>query len=84
MMLCFQFSIIFLTLPGQTGAGWIVLSVYCEIWPRGQEMVRPLQARDPIGSSRLNMSGVQKIPVSFFHTNIYSTQMDLGMMEKPL
>ena len=69
---------------GQTGAGWIVLSVYCEIWPRGQEMVRPLQARDPIGSSRLNMSGVQKIPVSFFHTNIYSTQMDLGMMEKPL
>ena len=59
-----------------------MLSVYCEIWPRGQEMVRPLQARDPIGSSRLNMSGVQKIPVSFFHTNIYSTQMDLGMMEK--
>ena len=33
------------------GGRWIVLSVYCEIWPRGQEMVWPLQARDPVGIS---------------------------------
>ena len=41
------------------GGWWIVLSVYCEIWPRGQEMVWPLQARDSVGSSS------QKVSVSF-------------------